>query len=128
LRRAASAARRSAWRIAHGAAPRKPSLRGTSGGGAMLDFRALASAVTDLRPAAGGATDLRPAAGGATDLRPAAGGATDLRAAGGTTDFLDAGGGGATDTRDGPAFAGDLSLFLGMGRGSWIRRFERISS
>jgi hypothetical protein len=53
-------------------------------------------------------------------LRPAAGGATDFRPAGGTTDFLEAGagGGGATDARDGPAFAGDLSLFLGMGRDS----------
>src|SRR6188768_4391930 len=83
LRRTASAAWRSAWRRAQGAAPRSPNLRGTLGAGGITDLRALGAA--DLR--APGATDLREAAGGATDLRPAAGGATDLRPAGGATDL-----------------------------------------
>jgi hypothetical protein len=68
--------------------------------------------MTDLR--AEGAADLRPP--GATDFRPPAGGATDLREAGGKTDFREAGGG-ATDFLEELAFAVDLSLFLGMGRG-----------
>jgi hypothetical protein len=51
-----------------------------------------------------------------TDLRAAGGGATDLRAGGGATDLREAGGG-ATDFREVLAFAGDLSLFLGMGHG-----------
>ena len=60
-------------------------------------------------------------AGGSTDFRaPVAGGATDLRAAGGSTDLRTAGGG-ATDLREGLAFADDLSLFLGMGHGRETR-------
>src|SRR6187551_1474787 len=86
LRAAASSACLAAWRAAHGAAPRMPSLRfpPASVTSAFFDFRA-AGGATDFR-AAGGATDLR-GAGGATDLRGADGngwpaaGATDLRAA-----------------------------------------------
>src|SRR5882724_8296155 len=101
LRRAASAACRSACLSAQGAAPRRPNLRGTLGAGGMTDLRA------------DGAPDLR--APGAANFRPPADGATDFRQAGGRTDFREAGGG-ATDFREVLAFAEDLSLFLGMGR------------
>ena len=67
--------------------------------------------MTDLRAA--GATDLRE--GGGTVFRAA--GITDLREGGGGTLRRVAGGGG-TDLRTVLAFAEDLSLFLGMGRGS----------
>ena len=76
----------------------------------MTDLRA--DGAPDLR--APGATDFRAGAGGSTDFRDA--GATDVRDAGGATDFREAGGG-ATDLREVLAFADDLGLFLGMGRG-----------
>ena len=87
LRRAASAACRSAWRSAHGAAPRRPNLRGTLGGGGITDLRAVGAPL--LR--APGATDFLPA--GATDFRPGAGGSTDFLEAGGATDFRAGAGG-----------------------------------